>query len=995
MSGFRTARRAVKGLLILLLLISSCLVSIAMYNVYSDPLGEVAVSPGKYDLYLGNSTSSVKLSYPNSSILTDSVGDLLFTVTLQPDTSQPWCGDYNLTLGNCRLSVDIYIPPDFSNLAMSNLWTSFTNDYDPHSLSLSRQSSSDQIGPNWWKVTISNLNFTSIPWHANPTKRVFLVSKAQYVRLFQVTSPTTAGRYFFKAFINGKSIGAKNFPTLLVKASRDPAYISGRLRDLGDRNVTNAGGNITLPEGYGAQVVATGIDYLGNPVSAQTFINSTAGGQYTLFGVAPGTYSITAYAAGYIPTTRPGTVSVAAAQSLEGVDVLMSRSVNITLFALSMTADGAAIPWGTLSGISANGTTFARSRSISFQLIPVGGTSTIDTNNTILDQSASDFTLPSFPSVDLDGRIPQDQANDISGLSEGDYHVRAYVLSYVQLDDVLIHISNETTHLRAEIRLVRSNFLSVTVHFKDHDTALNETKLDINGTLSVQVYDQQGILRGQNTTFVYAGNYSATMDILGLSRSSTFGTVGQFSHDYGLLPGTYYVLAQLKSSPVLSGYANVGVRDLYYQLEDKQVTLGLASSASYDIPTRISLAMIRGGGIILTLYSVDAQNPTVIRPWTFPNKTITVNIIDSVGTVYYTNATQGSNFNQTSRGLDTFNHTTHQPCQTSSQTCLFYSGLLTDDYTIIVNTLGYTQRELIKTHVMLGGVSDVAVWLVQNPIINMTLAFKTEGLLSIINSTQPYAQPINHLDATPARVEVFDDLGNFVAANQTYINNIQSHDEPTRNATFRLAGFDQYYGNPRLIWSGFYDTTDGARQNSGGLFLYPWDNEPRQFTIRIWVEGYYQFNPIRVTIPARGNVSVVGVVDRASRTSGTVIGPDFYDQARPLSWATISLEPNSYTLTGIIDVRPGNYTTSSLDGSFQLWVPQGSYGMGVSLAGYASYSAQIAVPSGSDISMQIWLDNYQSSSQAMTLTSSANTIIAMLTTRASISGLSNRLLRKT
>jgi hypothetical protein len=276
----------------------------------------------------------------------------------------------------------------------------------------------------------------------------------------------------------------------------------------------------------------------------------------------------------------------------------------------------------------------------------------------------------------------------------------------------------------------------------------------------------------------------------------------------------------------------------------------------------------------------------------------------------------------------------------------------------------------------------------------MTLAFKTEGLLSIINSTQPYAQPINHLDATPARVEVFDSLGRFVAANVGYIPNL-SNGSPTRYANFTLAGFDRYYGDPRFVWSGFYDTTNAASQNPGGLFLYPWDDAPCDFIIRVWVEGYYQFNPIRVTIPARGNVSVVGVVDRASRISGTVIGPDFYDEACYLSWATISLEPNNYTLTGIIDVRPGNYTTSSLDGSFQLWVPQGSFGMGVSLAGYASYSAQIAVPSGSDISMQIWLDNYQSSSQAMTLTSSANAITATPTACASIFGMGNRLLRKT
>lgn len=143
----------------------------------------------------------------------------------------------------------------------------------------------------------------------------------------------------------------------------------------------------------------------------------------------------------------------------------------------------------------------------------------------------------------------------------------------------------------------------------------------------------------------------------------------------------------------------------------------------------------------------------------------------------------------------------------------------------------------------------------------------------------------------------------------------------------------------------------------------------------MWIEGYYQLEPLQVIVKARDEgwnggelapavVSVVTSVDRASRISGTVIGPDFFDRARPLSWATITLQPDNYTLSGIIDVQPGDYTTSSLDGFFQVWVPEGSYGMGVSLNGYSSYSTQIAVPSGSDLYMYVWLDNYQASPQA-------------------------------
>src|SRR5208337_3609934 len=111
------------------------------------------VSPGKFDLKLRAGFPNfavVKLSYPSRAILTNSTGDLLFSVTLDSHTDTSIQGVPNATLYN---SFDLYIPPDFTGLTIQNLWTSFTNNYDSSlSLSLSKQSSSDQIGPNWWHV---------------------------------------------------------------------------------------------------------------------------------------------------------------------------------------------------------------------------------------------------------------------------------------------------------------------------------------------------------------------------------------------------------------------------------------------------------------------------------------------------------------------------------------------------------------------------------------------------------------------------------------------------------------------------------------------------------------------------------------------------------------------------------------------------------------------------------------------------------------------------
>jgi hypothetical protein len=970
--------RAAKILLAFLLLLI-ILLPIGAQNVHASSPPDcvnphcVSVSPGKWDLNLGAdfpTFASVKLTYPNSSILTNSTGDLLFTVT--PDST--WVG--------VRTSVSIYIPPDFSGLSISNLWTSFSNNYNHNIISISRESSSDQTGPNWWRVLIQNLTIVPSPPGSTIVRfGIFAVGQPQYIRLFQITSPLIAGRYFFKVFhslTGGKqvSIGSGNFPTLVVKASKDPAYISGTLRNSGYHDPSRAGLPIILPYGTGAQVLATGFDYLGKPVSAQTFINSTAFGRYTLFGVAPGTYNITVYAAGFVPTINGATeVSVAAAQSLEGMDIYLTESVNVTGTVLSETADGGLIPWGNITAINGHCTdseTNCISRAISVKLLNLDGSAVVAStpapyqvlNFTNPDSTSFDFSIQHY--VGWDGRIPQDFANYVSGLSWGDYLLQAYVTSYVQLDEVYVHVANETTRTESVIRLIRTGFFNVTVHFRNYNSSLVDDPIPsgYGGTLTVSAYDQQGILRAQNVTTVGPGNGTFSVELGGFSNTRSFGIASLFSQNYGLLPGTYHIGATFTSSPSFAGFANVGIRNLYFQLSDVQATIGFGVA---DV--EISFPMFKGGGILLTFRSIDDQLPPLDYPWAFPGANIEVLILDPYGNVYNANATQGGFPASARKGITI----------TQGDYTVFYSGLLSNDYEVVIRTKGYTQSQILRLHVVLGGNSDATIWMIQNPVIDLTVAFKNEGLLTTINSKLPYAQPINDLDATPARVEVFDDQGNFVAADQTYISNNStdfpplSNGQPTQVAHFILAGFDQYYGDPRSIWSGFYDTTDGVRQNAGGLFLYPWENnETRTFTVRLWVDGYYQYEQWHVIVPARDEnwdgrrlgpavISVVESLNRASRISGTVVGPDFFDRARPLSWATITLQPDNYSLSGIIDVQPGNYVTSSLDGFFQMWVPEGNYGMGVSLNGYSSYSAQVPVPSGSDLNMYVWLDNYQSS----------------------------------
>lgn len=894
MPGLVTRSGPIKIILVCTLIVLVALSPVGnafvMSTCSNGSCGDIDVSPGKYAKELGvdfPNFGAVKLSYPNSSILTNSIGDLLFLVNLTK------VGYYN--------SIDIYIPPDFTGLTISSVWTSFTNNYDPNSISLSRLSSNDRIGPNLWRVSVQNLTVTD--GTPDVASRIFAANKTQYVRIFQVTSPSIAGRYFFKTFINGTSTGAGNFPTVVVKASRDPAYISGTLRDLGNTNPSLAGQPISIPNGTGARILATGIDYLGRSVAAQTFINSTAKGNYTLFGVAPGTYNLTAYAAGYIPTTTLFIVSVLAAQSLVGVDIYLKHSVDVTGTVLSIGANGLPINWQAANRSAIRIEVLAPDGAIAASTPPPYGPFFSVRNDT------DHFEFSIQWQVGLDGRIPQDFANYTSGLVAGDYSLRAYVNAYAQFEDSLIHVGNDTTLVASVVRLIRLGSFIVTVHFKDFSSSLQDTSIRENGSLTVQAYDQQGNVGGRGATRVALNTPPY------LSPTVTFPC----------LPGTYHIYASFSPSRG---------SDDFYQTEDVLGTIELGSDAM------VSLAIVRAGGMSLTLYSVDAENPGVLRPWAFPGYVINLKIVDSKGNVYTTNATQQAGDLGVAR--------------------VFYSGLLTDYYVITAETFGYSQRQLSTAFVAMGGIGDVSVWMLQDSRIDLTIVFKKESLLSLIDSTQPFAQPINHLDSTPARVEIFDSYGNFVGANITYIPNL------TAAAEITLAGFHRYFGDPRLTWSGFYDTTDAIQQDEGGL-------PPGNYLIRIWIDGYYQSQLIPVTLPPRQDVSLVTSVDRSSRVSGIVLGPDFYGKALLLSWA-------------VIDLEPGNFTTFSLDGKYQLWMPPGSYNMGVSLAGYSTYTARFEVPPGSDLRVDIWLDNPSSSlSTQVGLSTGSWLILTPLTRLASIS----------
>ncbi len=289
--------------------------------VFAAQLDYAKVSPGKIppktppgpkdwtqempgsDQYLGNSSYLVKLEYPRSFILQQTVGDLLFNLTL------------NVNVISGRHSIDIYVPPEFQlSTNRTYVWSTITNDYSR--ITVTRQPSYDLIAPNWYRVSVTN--GTSITCPTN-----------NLIRIFSVTAPGVVGRYFFKVFTDGTSIGSDNFPSVVVSADPDPAYVSGTIRYGGRLNATYYDSPVSLlmrdealKHGFtpankgqlrdGGKVFATGTTPDGRTVVGQAFFNSN-NSEYTLYGLAPGRYHLNATAAGYAWVDLPYDISLRAA----------------------------------------------------------------------------------------------------------------------------------------------------------------------------------------------------------------------------------------------------------------------------------------------------------------------------------------------------------------------------------------------------------------------------------------------------------------------------------------------------------------------------------------------------------------------------------------------------------------------------------------------------------------------------------------------------------
>jgi len=816
--------------------------------------------------YLNDSSFRVTLDYPRSFILQETVGDLSFLISLI----------------DSRKRIDIYIPPEFKvNTGTSYVWSNVTNNYG--NIGVTKASSSDAIAPNWYRISIANGTHN--------------ITKDHYsVRVFNVTAPSIVGRYFFKVFTDRTSTGAGNFPSVVVSADPNPAYVSGTIRYggrltkdyKGDRYNYSDPISLNATEGEGGKVCATGITPEGRIVVGQAFFNASdktnKANPYILYGLAPGRYTLNATAAGYAPGELPYPILLKAGQSLEGADIFLEHSPTLSVLALSRWMKQPK-PWG----YTYNDTT-PQKRTITLEILDSWNL-TVALLNATTDPDQWTHKFIYNGSRDLDGHIPQNNASFVAGTGPGRYYVRVWVNGYVQVSALnewalssecaVVFTQNEQGR-RIDIQLERTGILNVTVHFRD-SAAVQQSPVPFKGTVTVKAYDIDEVLRASNSARVSEGSTSVSVELTGL-----VGTRG-----YGIPRGVYEIEA------TLSGYV---------QPVEHRVTIG-------DGICNTSFYMLLLGRLNITVFSASWQRPFSLIPWKYHNSRITVEIRDVYGVEVY-RAVRG-----------------YQNQSKSYVTLANVTGLDDGTYSIHVFTYGYFQRQDVFFSVRRGELADISVLMTIGVQIEVTLVFEKQRMIYHIDTYAKYWSPSAR--KVPVRFEVYDSKAQFVGAKVAYVPN--ANETSTFNIT--LAGFNTtYYGNAAMRWVNYYDTTDGTAQKDGGL-------KPDVYAIKVYVPGYHQ--PIEPTIDARarGNVSLVLALHRMGRLYGMIhTFNTCYENYTRISWVSVDAIGEEMTLR-----------TGSLDGAYELWMVPGSYLVMFSLPTYETKALRLHIPDGSDVRIDLQL----------------------------------------
>jgi len=459
------------------------------------------------------------LDYAMLASSSDSVGDLQFDIQVLENI---WW-------------IMIYVPPEFKFLASTvaeSVWTDITN--DPYYLDTRTMSAYDPIAPLWTRVTIGIGG-----WYTGAPGQL-IEPGIYHIRLFNIRAPEDAGLYHFKIYTSnpsdadptgwggafvGYSIGVGNYPFVIVKSELNPAYVTVTVRAHLQFGPTVISGRVTAegttPEGRSVKGVAYWgpnecfFEAPGDGGGCLSLTPGQEGNVYRniyLFGLAAGTYTITAEGSGYSPSSLERIV-INEGQSMDNVFIVIfdSPDVKVTVWSKHGTGE---LPWHNLWQLpfgtndpAAEPDDEGPRRDILLELY--------DSNNNMISFWGSNlfarkwfYRPPSYsnlleglhesdkglrptstsywawltdnydllgnargiashdPATHWDGHVPWDFADYIAGMPNAQYTVEAFVTGYImdEADAVQRTFTLGGTAYSLQFDLRRSNWIETVMH---------------------------------------------------------------------------------------------------------------------------------------------------------------------------------------------------------------------------------------------------------------------------------------------------------------------------------------------------------------------------------------------------------------------------------------------------------------------------------------------------------------------------------------------------